>query len=155
MIPIWFLSRNVDWNLWFNTFIEFRDRLYDFIIWVVDALLIGFWEVIDYCLVMAWDFCYYIYGLFLGEEGFVWYLVSEFNEFVFWLCGWFFSQFPELGEVVGQYSDAFSSSLQLVGMLNLFFPLTESTVLFGIYMGFMFVVLVVRVVLKLFPGLGG
>jgi len=145
----------VYWHAAVKLFIDFRDRLYDFIIWAVDALLIGFWEVIDYCLVMAWGFGYYLYSLFLGEEGFVWYLVSEFNGFVFWLAGWALESFPDFGETVGQYSNGFSSSLQLIGMLNQYFPLTESSVLFGVYMGFMFIVLVVRLVLKLIPGTGG
>jgi len=144
---------------YWKKFVDYIDGLlkgfWDYLEKIVNTIKDWFWGIVNYCLKMAWDFCFYLYDLFLGEEGFVWYLVGEFNKFVFWIGDWFFSSFPELAGQVEQYSGAFSSSLQWIGMLDQFFPLTECVTLFSVYMGFMFIVLAVRLCLKIIPGLGG
>jgi len=141
-------------DIW-HSFVEFIHRqvvgAFELIAWAVQSVLNGVWSVISYCLQMAWDFGFYIYDLFLGEDGFVWYLF----DLVIWLGEWALSLSPDIAETVGQYSEAFGFTMRLVGMMDRFFPVTESAVLFATYMAFMFIVLVFRWTIKLIPGLGG
>jgi len=133
---------------WFNAF-------FNFLAWIVNAIATILWTIVDFCLGMAWDFCFFLYDLFLGEEGFVWYVVEQFIEFGIWIVEWLLLAFPDIAAIVTQYEGTFSFAMRWIGMLDAFFPVTESLTLFGIYMGFMFVVLSVRLILKIVPGMGG
>ena len=59
--------------------------------------------------------------------------------------------FPNVGALVAGYRADFEFVMGLVGRLDVFFPITEASTLFGIFIGFMGVFLLVKAVLKIFP----
>lgn len=125
--------------------------LRDAFLWVVKNVTGFFWSVVDYVIKMVWDYCFYLYNLFLGEDGLIWYPFNFLLE-----CGnWLLDQMPNFGEVILGYGGTFSFTMAFVGRLNQFFPLTESAVLLGIYIIFMMVFLLFRLLMKVVPGLGG
>jgi hypothetical protein len=124
--------------------------LWDMGDWILNGVLEGIWAIVDYCLGMVWDFFYYIYGLFLGENGCVWYLF----DFVIW-AGWeFLSYFPDMEALLLRYADSFDYVAGWFGMLDVFFPVTETFTLGIIFGSFMLGFLIVKAVLKLIPMVG-
>jgi len=148
----WLYDAIVDfWNVLVDTFYGWVEGLWDLVAWVVYSVIDYFWAVVDYCLQMAWDFGYYLYDLFLGEEGFVWYIF----DFGIWAGNWFVENvMPDLSQVMSQYGGSFDTTIGLVSRLDDFFPVTEFFVLFGIYWTFIFVYLGCKLILKLIPGVG-
>ena len=134
-------------DLW-NKFVDFIFRqiegVYDLVVWVLKWIFDSLWAVIKYCL-----------DIFFGEEGFVWYVVEMVVEFFLWMGESVLWYFPELGEILLQYEDTITWAVDLVAMLNAFFPVSESLYLLGIFMFFMFGFLVFRIIIKFAPGMGG
>jgi len=117
----------------------------------------------------------YAYDLFLGEEGFVWYVF----DFGIDMGEWFLSLLPDLSALLVQFDggtapvplqseegmivstsgqspvSTFGFVMALIGRMNAFFPVVESGTLFVIYLIFMLIVLKVRLIFKLTPTLGG
>jgi hypothetical protein len=118
--------------------------------WFQDMLLF-FWDMMDYCLFMVWEFCYYLYDLFLGEEGFIWYPF----DFLLIFSDEFVEIFPDLGGIVSDDGGAFSYTMHLAGRFNQFFPVVESFYLLNIYLVFLTVYILIKLLLKVIPGLGG
>jgi hypothetical protein len=109
------------------------------------------WGMVSYCINLVWDFFEYLYELFLGEDGFVWYIFD-------YMFFWFESAvefFPDIGFLFGQYQGPFTFAMQLVGRMNQFFPVMESASLLAIYLMFLFLYIVIKIVLKAVPGMGG
>jgi len=139
------------WNVIKDTFFGWVEGLWDLVAWAVNAIVNYFWAVVDYCLQMAWNFGYYLYDLFLGEDGFVWYIL----DFGIWAGKWFVDNvFPDLSQVVVQYEGSFDTTIGLVSRLDMFFPITEFFVLFGTFFAFVFFYLGAKLILKLVPGIG-
>jgi hypothetical protein len=109
-----------------------------------------FWGVVDYCLKMVWDFGYYIYNFFLGEDGCIW----GFCRWLLELAGQFLEQFPNLSSGIKEYSGTFKTVMTLVGRLDQFLPLTESFSLLLVFGGFIAIFLVGKFILKLIPTVG-
>ena len=89
--------------------------------------------------------------LFDDENGVAWFLF-DFGAF---MGEWIMYYFPDLAGGMSQYENAFDSSMGWVWMLDKFFPISESVVLFGIYTFFILVFLLFKYLLKLVPGMGG
>ena len=71
--------------------------------WIVDNLTTFAWSIVDYCLETVSEFCVYLYEIFLGEEGFVWYIF----DFGIWFGEWAVEQLPDFSSELVQYSDTF------------------------------------------------
>lgn len=138
------------WNVLVDTLYGWVEGLWDLAAWAVDGIVYYFWAVIDYCLEMAWGFGYFLYDLFLGEEGFVWYIF----DFVIWVGELFLGFLPDLSEYVTQYRGAFEYTLGIVGRLNSFYPVTESLALFAAFFTFVILYLRIKFLLKLTPEVG-
>jgi len=141
---------------WWDKFVDFIFRqiegFYNLMSWLVNSIVYYFWAVVDYIIGMVWDWCYYLYDLFLGEDGFVWYV---FDCVIEWGDYFVTEVLPDLSSILGPYAPTFEFAMGLIGRLDAFFPITECSVLLGIYVAFMSIFLVCRFILKLFPGLGG
>ena len=129
--------------------------MWDWLLEKLDECKQWFWDIVDYCIGMVWDFCFYLYDLFLGEEGFVWWVVELFIDFALWQFDMICEAFPNFEDGLKGYEDTFGYAMRLTGMLNDFLPVAESFVLMGVFLGFMLVVLACRLILKLVPGFGG
>jgi hypothetical protein len=57
-------------------------------------------------------------------------------------------------EPVVTYSDAINSSIRWIEMLNQFFPIVEIGILSGIFIAFVFIFIIGKIILKLIPGIG-
>jgi len=127
----------------FNNFIDFAYRqveaAYELVVWMVTWIYDSLWAIIEWFL----DF-------FFGEEGIFWYIF----DFVIGMGDWFLSFFPDLREIVIQYQEAFFYAMVMVGRADRILPVTEAFVLFGIYLAFVFAVVIVRWVIKFIPGTG-
>jgi hypothetical protein len=123
------------------------EPIWNAMVWAVDTVTKFFWDVVDYCIGMVWDFGYYIYDFFLGEKGVIWYGVDA-------AWDWFLKLFPDLNLITENYSETFFFTMQLVGRLNNFFPLVEASTLFGIFLIFIFFFLASKAILKLIPTIG-
>ena len=99
-----------------------------------------------------------LFDFFFGEDGFIWYIF----DFGFWFCNWVIDVLVyEWGfiDYVSKPFEQFSPNLlqtvmPLIWSLDIFFPVNESLAFLLIYLGFLFVVLIVRWCLKLIPGGG-
>ena len=87
----------------------------------------------------------------MGEEGFVWSIF----DFVIGLGNEFLQSFPAVENLLTQYEQPVSTILGLVLALNAFFPVQETISLIGIYLVFVAVVIVLKIILKVIPGMGG
>jgi hypothetical protein len=116
-------------------------------IWVVDS----FFSFIQWLLEIAKAVCEYLYNLFLGEDGFFWAIV----DFVFELWDIVSEVFPQLADTLGEYEQPLTLVMGWMIALNAFFPIRESLFLIGIYVGFVCIVIVVRLIVKAIPGAGG
>ena len=139
---------------WYLKIVDFLSRQFvairDWIVGGVKEILKGIWSIVDFVIKMVWDFFYYLYDLLFGEEGFVWYIFDVALEWGDWFITEVLPDFSDLS-----YFNSIDFAMVWVGRLNDFFPLTEAGVLLGVYCGFMAIFLMCRLVLKLFPGLGG
>jgi hypothetical protein len=61
---------------------------------------------------------------------------------------------PDISAILGEHQETFGFVMILIGKLNSFFPLTESAVLLGVYLGFVLIFLLTKAVLKLLPSIG-
>jgi len=90
-----------------------------------------------------------IYNFFLDEEkGIVWKTVDTLLEW----GEWFIEQLPDLS--FGEYSSTISTVMELVSKLDKFVPLSEAITLLGIFLAFVAIFLVVKLILKLIPTIG-
>jgi hypothetical protein len=122
----------------------------DGFVWIVNGIVEYFWAVVDYCLEMAWGFGYYLYDLFLGENGFVWYPIY----WAIWAGREFLAFFPSLRQTVLDNAETFEYMGCLTGQLDQFFPITESFQLGVTFAAFVAVFLVAKLLLKLIPSIG-
>ena len=114
------------------------------LIQIIESIFTWIWETIVYCGQVIWDF------FFHEESGLVWSFVG----FVGDLAGWFLEQLPDISGILDDYSSSFSVTMSLVSKCDNFFPLTESIVLFGIFIVFLLVFLGAKLILKLIPTVG-
>ena len=139
---------------WYEKIVDFLSRqligIRDWILGAVKDILDGFWSIVDFVIGMVWRFFYYLYDLFFGKEGFVWYI---FDAAIEW-GDWFEAEvLPDLSDL--PYGNSIDFAMVWVGRLDDFFPLTEAMTLLGIYGVFMTIFLMCRLILKLVPGFGG
>jgi hypothetical protein len=125
--------------------------------WIVNSVVWFFWSVVDYVIKMVWGFCYYLYDLFLGENGFIWYGF----DFICNQCEWALSEFPDLSEFLdtplgasraaaaASPQSVFSTVMQLIGRFNQFFPLTECGILILLFLLFLLVFLLFKYMLEI------
>lgn len=131
------------WETWYN-------RVYAFIESIVNVILNFISDVVAHCQKMIWDYGWYFYELTLGEEGFCWYPLYWSYEFI----DWGMSFFPEFELMLGQHTVEFAYAMELIGKLDLFFPMYEFGVLFGIFLLFIAFFLILKTILKLIPTIG-
>jgi len=146
------------WEMLAGFLVSWIGRLFEFIEWAVKTVTDFIWGVVEFCLDMAWDFCVYIYDLFLGDEGFIWYIF----DFVIWFAdAGIDSLMTHFGSdgIAGVFDWFQPGVLQTVIVLAMgldkFFPVSEGITLLCSYLGFIVVVLLIRWCLKIVPGLGG
>ena len=131
-----------------------------------DMIVAGFWEYIEVIVVglklffggfvgffvtFTLEIVKFLYGLLVGEEYGIFWTIFD---FMIWLGDSFLEVMPDLGAILGQYSDTLDWAIVWIGMLNLFFPVVESVVLLGTLVSLAFIVIFVRWVIKFFPGTG-
>jgi len=129
---------------WYNKFVDFIFRqiqgAYELVVWVVTWLFDSLWAIIEYILDVS-----------IGEEGFVWKLF----ELVWSFIEWGVSFFTDMNVILNEYEHAFEFSLDLIAMLDVFFPVSESLLLIAIYWFFIIVLILIRLLFKIIPGIGG
>jgi len=135
------------WDKFTQTVLGWYEGILDWFEWALNTLFNWFWGVIDFCIGLVWDFCVYVYDLFLGEEGFFWYA----TDVVIGICEWFLEMLPDIGQLLARYAGDTEFVMGLVGRLDQFLPVTESGTLLLIYISFMGAFLLVKAILKIFP----
>ena len=119
--------------------------------WVVTSIIDFIKWLVNWLLDLGWKACESVYNLFLGDEGFVWYVF----DFIIGLGDQFLEAFPDIGELLAPYEQTFTTVMTWMSALNAFLPVQEACYLSGIYVGFVAVLVLIRVILKAIPGTGG
>jgi len=148
----WLLDAITDfYNKFVATLKGWYQSIVDSIKWVVTSIIDFYKWLVNWLLDLARDFYKYLYEIFLGNDGLLWYPFKT----GIWLGNQLLEVFPDVGALLEQYRQPVGLFMALMGTLDSFFPITEMLYLIGIYLGFISVMIVVRIVLKVVPGLGG
>jgi len=139
------------WNAIVETFRGWFITIVDSIEWVVESLTALLFDVVTWFGGLVWDIGFYLYDLFLGEEGFVWWIF----DFALSTGHWLLSNMVDVDEILRQYEGIFDMALGFVGRLDQFVPVTEGVALVTILIGLYVIIIIVRLILKLIPGMGG
>ena len=93
----------------------------------------------------------------------IWNQIFNEQDGHFWtLCDWIFDVgigfvkmfFPNISEYIAPFVATINYAMVFMGRLNQFFPLVEIGVLLGIFWVFVILFLIIKLVLKLIPGIG-
>ena len=139
------------YNKLISAFFEWVEMILGAIELVLQSLLDVYLLVINGFLNLVWYSSSYSYDLFLGEEGFIWYLFDVGIE----LGDRVLEAFPDIDSLLIGYQVPFDVVMNWMSALNVFFPVSEATFLLGIYLAFVGVVILVRIIIKAIPGEGG
>ncbi|MDR0522279.1 MAG: hypothetical protein LBH00_10565 [Planctomycetaceae bacterium] len=90
--------------------------------------------------------CDFIYG----ENGIIWVIF----DWAIWMGNWFVERLPDLSVLLLQYRGTFSLVMSRISAFNAFLPIVETCILIGIFLLFLSLFLVCKLVLKLLPMIG-
>ena len=75
-------------------------------------------------------------------------------EYFISLGKWFVDMLPSVGAIIAEYEETFGFVMRLIGRFDSFFPITESLALLSIFILFVTLFLLVKLILKLIPTIG-
>lgn len=107
-------------------------------------LVAQIWQALNEFVSWFWDL------FFHPDDGFLWWVVDMGLE-----CGmWFADQLPDIDALLGTHADTFRTAMDVISMGNRFLPLVESIVLIFLFLIFISLFLVSKLILKLIPTIG-
>jgi hypothetical protein len=87
---------------------------------------------------------------FHPENGIVWWLL----EFLLDIVEYILSFVPDISSILNDYSDEILYVILIIKSLDAFFPITESIILFSVFIAFVSTFIGIKYVLKLIPTIG-